>query len=64
MASNRLVLETINRLSELLEENAAMIRPRGTLPSYVEFTKEQWERYERNRQEQQQLLRELRNLSY
>jgi len=64
MASNRLVLETINRLSELLEQNAEMIKPKGTLPSYVEFTQEQWERYERNRQEQQQLLRELRNLSY
>jgi len=64
MASNRLVLETINRLSELLQQNAEMIKPKGTLPSYVEFTQEQWERYERNRQEQQRLLRELRDLSY
>lgn len=64
MPSNRLVLEIISRMSELLEQNAEMIKPKGTLPSYVEFTQEQWERYERNREEQKQLLRELRNLSY
>jgi hypothetical protein len=58
MGSNRLVLEIINDLSELLEQNAAMIQPRGSL------TQEQWERYERNHKEQQQLLRQLRNLSY
>jgi hypothetical protein len=63
MASNRLVLELIDRMSELLDQNAKMVKPKGTFPSYVEFTQEQWEAYDQNRKELNQLLRELRGIS-
>lgn len=58
-----IVLDIINRMSELIDENAEMVRPKGTLPSYVEFTQEQWGIYDNNRKELNQLLRELRGLS-
>ena len=58
MGSNRLELEIIDNLSELLEQNAALVQSKGKL------TQEQWERYERNHKEQKQLLRQLRDLSY
>ena len=64
MVSNRLVLELINEMSELLDQNAKIIEPQGTLPYHVEFTKEEWEAYDRNRKELKQMLRELRDLSF
>lgn len=56
-------LDIINRLSELNEQHDKMMRenghPKGGLPAYVEFTKEQWEEYERNRAESKRLHAEL-----
>jgi hypothetical protein len=59
-------LEIINRMSELNEQLAKLIRenghPKGALPAYVEYTPEQWQEYDRNRAEHKQLESELLNL--
>jgi len=60
-------LEIINRMSELSEEHEKMMlengHPKGQMPAYVEFTKEQWDAYAHNRKEQKQLLAELLSIT-
>ena len=61
-------LEIINRMSELNEEHEKMMldngHPKGQMPAYVEFNKEQWAQYERNREEHKRLLVELTSMVY